>query len=189
MTVPELSTVTFAVLSLICRTSIDPSRWPSVSMQDCSLAGRGGWAGNCTFNNARLSPKIVVMPVSMIFGKGADGGSGCAGCGGLSPKTFLSGMWRYGLPEKAGPAALAAEHSTRLLRTQAGSIRGAAIRTLNTAFAPHHLLIRPAPATVQELSGQHVIASASSRRAIGIYRSDPQKGLSASLRHMQGAVQ
>jgi hypothetical protein len=45
ITVPELSTLTIAVFSLICRTSIVPSRWPSDRMQDCSLAGCGGLEG------------------------------------------------------------------------------------------------------------------------------------------------
>ena len=62
ITVPELLTFTLPAVSSISRTSIGPSRWPAVRIQDASLAVSGGRAGRCTFSNTRLSPKMVVMP-------------------------------------------------------------------------------------------------------------------------------
>src|SRR5439155_6589094 len=68
------------------------------SIYDCSLAGSGGLAAIGAFMRARLLPKMVVIPVSVILGGGGllNSGSGGGG-GGLMPKTLRSTMLWYGL--------------------------------------------------------------------------------------------
>jgi hypothetical protein len=63
---PALLTLTLQVASLIANTCTSPSLWPSFKMQGASRAGAGGLAGTWIFSKARLSPRIVVIPVKVI---------------------------------------------------------------------------------------------------------------------------
>ena len=107
ITVPKLSTLTVPFPSSISRTSISPSRCPSASMNDFCLAGSGGLAGIATFISARLFPRIVVIPVSVILGGGGLLSSGRGGAGGgLSPKTFRSTIPWYGFADESAAVEL-----------------------------------------------------------------------------------
>ena len=51
----------------ISNTSMSPSRWPTARMNDCSSCFAGGLAGITTFISARDLPRMVVMPLRVIF--------------------------------------------------------------------------------------------------------------------------
>ncbi len=104
---------TVPAFSSICSTSISPSRCPSVRIYDCSPFGPspGFPAGAGVFSNARLFPKIVVIPVKKTFNAGCGLFSFGSGGGGAAckSKTLRSVIDSYGL-ELTAPAP---EHKRR----------------------------------------------------------------------------
>ena len=62
------------------------------------MGGFPGWGTPDTLYNASVGPKIVVIPVSVIFGGGGPCGvSTTAGVGGFNPNTFRVAIDPYGL--------------------------------------------------------------------------------------------
>ena len=118
--VPELLTLTLPSVSSIATTSIGPSRWPTLRIQDTSLAGSGGRAGKFTFSNAIFWASMVVMPTGVTFGiiAGAAGGA-CEG-GGRRRKTLLPAITPYGLPAASMTSSAAVRLNKRPLQSLSG---------------------------------------------------------------------
>jgi hypothetical protein len=96
--VPELLTLTLRTISSIATTSIGPSRWPTLRMQDTSLAGSGGRAGKLTFSNACFLANMVVIPTGVTVGIMTGGEAASCWSGGRRRKTLLPAITPYGLP-------------------------------------------------------------------------------------------
>lgn len=101
-TMPSFLILTFAFFASISSTSSTPWRCPSVKIYDSAdFGGLPGGVTSCTMNKARLSPKIVMMPVNSTLGGGGVVSSfgGRSSGGSFRSKTLRCTITSYGLLE------------------------------------------------------------------------------------------
>ena len=94
--VPEFFIFTLPAVSSMVRTSSGPARCPSARIMESSADD--GPPLVCTglvFSSARLSPRIVVIPVRVTCGNGGAGASVRETEGAVNPNTLRSGMVWY----------------------------------------------------------------------------------------------